>query len=45
MNERNNPTAAGFDRIWGAAITLVVLITLFNLLATVISRALAPKTK
>ncbi|MGW6449403.1 phosphate ABC transporter permease PstA [Lentzea sp. NPDC055074] len=45
VNERNNPTAAGFDRIWGAAITLVVLITLFNLLATVISRALAPKTK
>ncbi|RDI29868.1 phosphate ABC transporter permease PstA [Lentzea flaviverrucosa] len=45
VNERNNPTAAGFDRIWGAAITLVVLITLFNLLATVISRSLAPKTK
>jgi phosphate transport system permease protein len=45
VNERNNPTEAGFDRIWGAAITLVVLITLFNLLATVISRALAPKTK
>ncbi|MFI6098670.1 phosphate ABC transporter permease PstA [Lentzea sp. NPDC051213] len=45
VNERNNPTQAGFDRIWGAAITLVLLITLFNLLATVISRALAPKTK
>jgi phosphate transport system permease protein len=45
VNERNNPTQAGFERIWGAAITLVVLITLFNLLATVISRALAPKTK
>jgi phosphate transport system permease protein len=45
VNERNNPTQAGFERIWGAAITLVVLITLFNLLATVISRVLAPKTK
>lgn len=43
--ERNNPTQAGFDRIWGAAITLVIIITLFNLLATVISRWLAPKTK
>ena len=44
-SERNNPTDAGFDRIWGAAITLVLIITLFNLLATVISRWLAPKTK
>ncbi|MGM1061076.1 phosphate ABC transporter permease PstA [Saccharothrix sp. Mg75] len=44
-SERNNPTQAGFDRIWGAAITLVLIITLFNLLATVISRWLAPKTK
>ncbi|XVV03540.1 phosphate ABC transporter permease PstA [Actinosynnema sp. CA-248983] len=43
--ERNNPTQAGFERIWGAAITLVLIITLFNLLATVISRWLAPKTK
>ncbi|MEV0676683.1 phosphate ABC transporter permease PstA [Actinosynnema sp. NPDC050436] len=44
-SERNNPTQAGFERIWGAAITLVLIITLFNLLATVISRWLAPKTK
>jgi phosphate transport system permease protein len=44
-SERNNPTQAGFERIWGAAITLVIIITLFNLLATVISRWLAPKTK
>ncbi|WP_199444513.1 phosphate ABC transporter permease PstA [Umezawaea beigongshangensis] len=43
--ERSNSTAAGFDRIWGAAITLVIIITLFNLLATVVSRVLAPKTK
>ncbi|GAA3880354.1 phosphate ABC transporter permease PstA [Saccharothrix violaceirubra] len=43
--ERNNPTDAGFDRIWGAAITLVLIITLFNLLATLLSRLLAPKTK
>ena len=45
VNERNNPTQAGFERLWGAAITLVLIITLFNLLATVISRVLAPKTK
>jgi phosphate transport system permease protein len=44
-SERNNPTQAGFERIWGAAITLVIIITLFNLLATAISRWLAPKTK
>ncbi|GLZ31438.1 phosphate transport system permease protein PstA [Lentzea sp. NBRC 105346] len=43
--ERNNPTQAGYDRLWGAAITLVLIITLFNLLATVVSRWLAPKTK
>ncbi|ATE57658.1 MULTISPECIES: phosphate ABC transporter permease PstA [Actinosynnema] len=43
--ERNNPTDAGFDRLWGAAITLVLIITLFNLLATAASRWLAPKTK
>ncbi|KAA2261036.1 phosphate ABC transporter permease PstA [Solihabitans fulvus] len=43
--ERNNPTDAGFQRIWGAAITLVLIITLFSLLATLLSRWLAPKTK
>lgn len=44
-DQRANPTDAGQIRIWGAAITLVLIITLFNLLATAISRAVAVKTK
>lgn len=44
-DQRANPTAAGEIRIWGAAITLVLIITLFNLLATATSRLVAVKTK
>jgi phosphate transport system permease protein len=43
--ERNNPTAAGGERIWGAAVTLILIIALLNVLATVLSRYLAVKTK
>lgn len=43
--ERATPTQAGFDRVWGAAMTLVLIITLFNLLATIISRLSAVKTR
>ncbi|MDQ2709053.1 MAG: phosphate ABC transporter permease PstA [Actinomycetota bacterium] len=43
--ERNNPTAAGTDRIWGAAVTLILIIAMLNVLATVLSRFLAVKTK
>ncbi len=43
--ERNNPTAAGTDRIWGAAVTLILIIALFNVLATVLSKYFAVKTK
>lgn len=43
--ERNNPTDAGFDRIWGAAVTLILIITLFQLLATFLSRLTRVKTK
>jgi phosphate transport system permease protein len=43
--ERSNPTAAGSDRIWGAAITLILIITVFQLIAAVLSRVTAPKTK
>jgi phosphate transport system permease protein len=39
------PGSVGFDRIWGAALTLVIIIALINLLATVISRLVAPKKK
>jgi phosphate transport system permease protein len=40
-----SPGSVGFDRIWGAALTLVIIIALINLLATVISRVVAPKKK
>jgi phosphate transport system permease protein len=43
--ERNNPTAAGTDRIWGAAVTLILIIALLNVLATALSRFFAIKTK
>ena len=39
------PGSVGFDRIWGAALTLVLIIALINLLATVFSRIVAPKKK
>jgi phosphate transport system permease protein len=39
------PGSVGFDRIWGAALTLVILIALINLIATVVSRLVAPKKK
>lgn len=44
-NQLSNPSAAGEYRIWGAALTLIVIIALANVLAAVASRALAPKSK
>ncbi|WP_031467522.1 phosphate ABC transporter permease PstA [Sciscionella sediminilitoris] len=44
-NQFTNPTEAGQLRIWGAALTLILLVMLFNLIATVISRFSAIKTK
>src|SRR5690348_15618519 len=41
----SNPSAAGVDRVWGAALTLIIVIMFFNLLAAVISRFSAIKTK
>jgi phosphate transport system permease protein len=38
-----DPGSVGFDRIWGAALTLVLIIALINLLATVFARLVAPK--
>ncbi len=43
--ERKTPTEAGDARMWGAALTLVLVIMLINLLATLISRLFAVKTK
>lgn len=40
-----NPSDAGFDRTWGAALTLVFIIMLFNLAAAAISRLSAIKKK
>ncbi|MEK6437673.1 phosphate ABC transporter permease PstA [Pseudonocardia sp. T1-2H] len=43
--ERSNPTDAGADRLWGAAVTLILIITIFQILAAVLAKATAPKTK
>jgi phosphate transport system permease protein len=43
--ERNNSTDAGTDRIWGAALTLILIITIFQLIAATLSKITAPKTK
>ncbi|WP_236790459.1 phosphate ABC transporter permease PstA [Amycolatopsis sp. GM8] len=40
-----DPGTVGFDRIWGAALTLVIIIALINLIATGVSRMVAPKKK
>jgi phosphate transport system permease protein len=44
-NELLNPTPAGELRLWGAALTLIVVIMFFNLSATVIARFSAIPTK
>ncbi|HKS46258.1 MAG TPA: phosphate ABC transporter permease PstA [Amycolatopsis sp.] len=40
-----DPGTIGFYRIWGAALTLVIIIALLNLIATGLSRLVAPKKK
>ncbi|NLD84614.1 MAG: phosphate ABC transporter permease PstA [Actinomycetales bacterium] len=44
-NQLSNPNEAGQFRIWGAALTLVIIIALANVLATFAAKSLAPKTK
>ena len=44
-NQLSNPNDAGQFRIWGAALTLIIIIGLANVLATFAAKALAPKTK
>ncbi|AOS65947.1 phosphate ABC transporter permease PstA [Actinoalloteichus hymeniacidonis] len=44
-NQLANPEIAGFNRTWGAAMTLIFIIMLFNLAATIISRLSSVKTK
>ncbi|MGL4306029.1 MAG: phosphate ABC transporter permease PstA [Mycobacteriaceae bacterium] len=43
-NELTNPEVAGQQRVWGAALTLILLIAILNVLAAIASRLLAPKT-
>jgi phosphate transport system permease protein len=45
VSETNNPTDAGNDRIWGAALTLILLIAVLNIIAKTIGRFSAVKTK
>ena len=42
---RSENLQPALDRVWGAALTLVIIIALANVLATFAARALAPKTK
>jgi phosphate transport system permease protein len=44
-SERLTINAIGEARVWGAAVTLILIITVINLLATVISRLTSVKTK
>jgi phosphate transport system permease protein len=44
-NQLANPNPAGEYRVWGAALTLVIVIALANALAALASKLLAPKTK
>ena len=43
--ELGNPEAAGLQRVWGAALTLIIVVMFFNLVAALISRFSAIKTK
>lgn len=43
--ELTNPEPAGVQRVWGAALTLIIVIMFFNLVAAVISRFSAIKSK
>ena len=43
--ELTNPEPDGVQRVWGAALTLIIVIMFFNLLAAVISRFSAIKSK
>lgn len=45
QSQFTNPSAAGFDRTWGAALTLVFVIMLFNLAAALVSWLSAIKKK
>ena len=43
--ELTNPLPAGQMRVWGAALTLIIIIALLNIAAAVIAKLVAPKTR
>ncbi|MDH6676601.1 phosphate transport system permease protein [Rhodococcus sp. LBL1] len=43
--EMNNPTAAGTDRVWGAALTLILLIAILNVVAKLIGHFTSVRNK
>ncbi|MDH6280711.1 phosphate ABC transporter permease PstA [Prescottella agglutinans] len=43
--EMNNPTAAGTDRVWGAALTLILLIAILNVVAKLIGHFASVRNK
>ena len=43
--EMNNPTAAGSERIWGAALTLILLIAVLNIAAKIIGHFSSVRAK
>lgn len=43
--ERGNPTDAGTDRLWGAALTLILIITVLNVLAKLVARFSSVRSK
>ncbi|GAB2916716.1 phosphate ABC transporter permease PstA [Rhodococcus aerolatus] len=45
VNQLGNPTDAGTNRIWGAALTLILIIAVLNVLAKVVGRLAAPKSR
>jgi phosphate transport system permease protein len=40
-SELNNPERAGFLRVWGAALTLIIVVTVVYLVAAVANRVIA----
>ena len=40
----NGVTTINYDRAWAAALTLIIIVMLLNLIARLVSRFFAPKT-
>lgn len=44
LDQKNNVSAPSDDRMWAAALTLILLVMILNLIARLIGKILAPKT-